>query len=246
MTTIRKSHRQEEVTELPSTPEASPEYPSEPTAPADQFQKYRDAAVQLESFLKNLDALEDDIAHVKLELERTEALLEVAYDAPTADFNEIDRLTLRRNSISMRLERMGARLLAAQHDVQELLYAIGNDLNGVYQITRNALIARATDEVCALLHPSARGLQRINVQTVAIFHEKVVDAAELWPSLHPMATQPLEDIEGGRQWSLEGADTVRVMKQECARILAALPKLLAVAAQVSPPAGEAVTVAASQ
>jgi hypothetical protein len=49
-----------------------------------------------------------------------------------------------------------------------------------------------------------------------------------------MATQPLENVEGGRQWSLERPATMRVCREECARVLVALPKLLAVAKEVLP------------
>jgi hypothetical protein len=197
----------------------------------------------LETALKALDTLESDIFQVKAELERTEAALEEAYDAPKADFDEIDRLNLRRNSVTTRLEHDNARLLDAQLDVQQKLFTLVSNLNSVYQATRINLITKATDEICALLHPSARGLQRINVQTVAVFHEKVVDVSELTTDLHPMALQPLEDIEGVRQWSLERDATMRICRDECTRVLAALPKLLAVAAEViSPPATEPVNV----
>jgi hypothetical protein len=62
MTTIRKSHRQE-VAEAPPDPEVTLESP--PVSPADQFQKYRDAAGQLEAALKTLDARESAPAQMR-------------------------------------------------------------------------------------------------------------------------------------------------------------------------------------
>ena len=177
----------------------------------------------METALKALDALESDIFQVKAELERTEAALEVAYDAPKADFDEIDRLNLRKNSVTTRLERDSTRLLAAQYDVQQKLFTLVNDLNTVYQITRNSLITMPTDEIATLLHLSARTLQRANIGAVAIFHQKVVDVSKLTPDLHPMALQRLEDIEGVRKMvvgAAPGHGRVPVGMPTCARRLA--------------------------
>ena len=130
--------------------------------------------------------------------------------------------------------------------MQQKLFTLVHDLNTVYQMTLNTLITRATDEIRALLHASSRGLQRLNVQTVAIFHQKVVDVSELTPDLHPMALSPLEDIEGVRQRGLERHAIVRVCRQECERVLAALAKLLSAASEViSPPVTEPVKIVAA-
>jgi hypothetical protein len=210
----------------------------QPESSPDQFQRYRDQAAQLEEALKTLAACETEIEQLRGELESTEASLQALHDAPTADFDKIDALSLRRNSISARLEHMAPRLLAVQHSVQDGLSRLVNDLNTVYLVMRNGLIARATDEICSLLHPSARGLQRMNAGFLAVFHQKVVEAAELSPSLHPLATSPLEDVPT-RQWSLERETTMRICRGECRRVLESLPKLLAAAQGSSLPVPQA-------
>ena len=143
--------------------------------------------------------------------------------------------TLRKNSVTTRLERDSTRLLAAQYDVQQKLLTLVNDLNTVYQITRNSLITMATDEIATLLHLSARTLQRANNGAVAIFHQKVVDVSELTPDLHPMALQRLEDIEGIRKWSLERHTRPWACAGRNADVCSTpCPKLLAAAKDVLP------------
>jgi hypothetical protein len=74
-----------------------------------------------------------------------------------------------------------------------------------------------------------------------VFHKKEVEAAELEPSLHPASTSPLED-NLSRQWASERGETMRICRQECERVLAALPAVLAAAKVVWPEAPEAVKV----
>ena len=213
--------------------------------PDDQFQRYRDAARGLEESLKILAACETEIGELHVQLDGAEASLKAAYDASVPDFDEIDRLTLRCGSINKRLLRDEARLLANQHDVQARLSSLASDLNSVYQITRNALIAEATDELLSLLDPSARILQRTSAGYLAVFHAKVVEAAALEPSLHPMASHPLES-NPTRDWGAERNQTMEVCLRECRRVLDALPKLLESAKEVWPLAPQPVTVVSEE
>jgi hypothetical protein len=208
---------------------------------SDQFQRYRDQAAQLEEALKALAACESDIEQLHGQLDGAEAALKAAYDAEKPDFDRIDALTLRAGSINKRLVRDEQRLLGAQHDVQDRLMALASDLSSVYQVTRNALISKATDEILGLLDSSARVLQRANAGALAILHAKVVQAATLEPSLHPVATQPLED-NLSRAWSRERSETMRVARDECRRVLDALPRLLSAASECWPEAPQSVTV----
>jgi hypothetical protein len=208
------------------------ESPAPPPEPADQFKAHRQAAVGLETALKNLDALEADIFALKGELERTSASLEAAYDASEIDNEQIGSLINKRTGLEARLKRIEDKHLQTQFDVQTDTVELSNSANTIYQKCRIALMDQAVEAILAVVHPNLRTRSKANAQMLAPVAETVVNFESCDVALHPMATQPLVDIGGVRAWSQERDETMAMCRTEAKRLLELLPKLLKTAAEI--------------
>jgi hypothetical protein len=152
-------------------------------------------------------------------------------------------LGMKINAYASRLEGMAARLLAQQKEVQQKALALSGSLNVPYQQSRLALQEKETDRVTSGWHPKARVQNRGLAWSYSSLGEAVIDFEACKPELAPAAASPLEDTYPGSDWSKQREQTVRILKEQAALLLAKVPKLLEVAANVLPrqPAPEPVT-----